>query len=87
MYECIASVAKKDISIFQGMDFDWCVQPDIGLPKPDAVIYLNRAIDVSSQSDSFGEERYEDLNFQKTVAEMFKKLESPDWKVSELMLF
>ena len=28
-------------SVAQGLDMDWCTQADIGLPKPDCVIYLH----------------------------------------------
>lgn len=70
----------------QGMDLNWCVQPDVGLPKPDAVIYLTREIKDAAQCENYGDERYENVKFQQTVAEMYKKLSCSDWKVSFSML-
>jgi len=66
----------------QGMDFNWCVQPDIGLPKPDVVIYLTRDVSAAAGSDSYGDERYENLKFQSNVAEMYDRLKSSEWRVS-----
>lgn len=60
-------------SVSNGIPFDWCITSDIGLPKPDYVIYITR----DAKFD--GEERYEHAQFQQLVADCFNKMISPDW--------
>ncbi|KAL5005126.1 hypothetical protein ScPMuIL_018582 [Solemya velum] len=65
----------------QGFDIDWCKQPDVGLPRPDAVFYLNLGMEAASKRQSYGEERYEKLEFQTKVAKNFQLLADPSyWK-------
>ena len=45
--------------------------PDIGLPLPDIVFFLNLSIDEISKRGDFGNERYEKLDFQKKVLSNF----------------
>jgi len=63
------------------MDLSWCKQPEVGLPKPDAVLYLTLPADVATQRQSFGDERYENLAMQNETAKVFKKLISAEWTV------
>lgn len=65
----------------QGMSLHWCLQPDIGLPRPDAVIFLSLDTSVAVNRASYGNERYENVAFQRRVADVFKQLKSPYWKV------
>jgi len=69
------SASKKD------MDLSWCKQSEVGLPKPDAVLYLTLPSDVASKRQSFGEERYENIEMQKEVTKVFEKLISTEWMV------
>jgi len=57
------------------------MQPDVGLPQPDAVIFLSLNAEAAVQRASYGSERYENIAFQQRVAEVFKQLQSPYWKV------
>ena len=58
----------------KGLDFDWWVQPDKGLPQPDLVLFVNTtAAEITSRS-GFGDERYEREEFQEKVYEAFQKL-------------
>jgi len=61
----------------------WCIQPDIGLPQPDAVLFLSLNTDAAVQRDSYGNERYENVAFQRRVADIFTRLKSPYWKACE----
>lgn len=63
------------------MSLHWCMQPDVGLPQPDAVIFLSLDTDAAVQRASYGNERYENVAFQRRVADVFKQLKSPHWKV------
>lgn len=63
-----------------GMSLHWCMQPDVGLPQPDAVIFLSLDADAAVHRDSYGSERYENIAFQRRVADVFKQLKSPYWE-------
>ncbi|MEN2499763.1 MAG: hypothetical protein MHMPM18_003952 [Marteilia pararefringens] len=64
------------------MNFNWCLEPEIGLPKPDIVIYLERSLEAAKNSEAYGEEIYEKVEFQRKVGESFKKLIDPEyWEV------
>mmetsp|Transcript_38264 Transcript_38264/g.43862 ORF Transcript_38264/g.43862 Transcript_38264/m.43862 type:complete len:137 (-) Transcript_38264:3-413(-) len=51
----------------KGLDFDWCVQPDKGLPQPDLVLFINTSPTEIASRSGFGEERYEKEEFQTKV--------------------
>lgn len=59
----------------------WCKQPDIGLPRPDAIVYLTLSSEAAAQRGNYGEERYEQTDFQKKVADNFAALTEDSWKV------
>lgn len=61
---------------------NWCKQPDVGLPKPDLVIYLTLSQEEAARRGGFGTERYERTEFQNKVAENFEAIREKDWKVS-----
>lgn len=65
----------------QGFNIDWCRQPDIGLPRPDTVLYLTLTSEAAAKRGGFGEERYEQTDFQKSVANKFEILKDADWQV------
>lgn len=60
----------------------WCKNPDRGLPNPDVVFYLDISIKDAQTRGSFGDERYEKVEFQERVADIYKQLGSNDWKVN-----
>lgn len=65
----------------KGFDVTWCKNPDRGLPNPDVVFYLDISINDAQTRGSFGDERYEKVEFQERVADIYKQLRSNDWKV------
>ena len=68
----------------QGLDLDWCKNPDIGLPKPDTVIYLNLTKEAAAGRSEFGDERYENIDFQdKAKKKFFELMDKSYWKVLE----
>ncbi|KAI0217690.1 Thymidylate kinase, partial [Lamellibrachia satsuma] len=75
-YSGVAYSAAK-----QGIDMSWCRQTEIGLPKPDAVMFLQLSPEAASKRDGFGEERYEQKEFQDKVAQNYNKLKDESWKV------
>lgn len=67
-----------------GFSLDWCKNPDVGLPKPDLVMFLQLSPADAALRGQFGEERYETSAFQKTVQQKFEHLmkdPSVNWQV------
>ncbi|XP_020614792.1 thymidylate kinase-like [Orbicella faveolata] len=69
----------------KGFDVTWCKNPDRGLPNPDVVFYLDISIKDAQTRGSFGDERYEKVEIQERVADIYKQLRSDDWKVVDAM--
>ena len=62
----------------KGYDMQWCFSSEVGLPKPDAVIYMDLTVDEALTRGGFGNERYEKEAFQRTVADLFVTLADND---------
>ncbi|XP_012517399.1 PREDICTED: thymidylate kinase [Propithecus coquereli] len=70
--------AKENFSL------DWCKQPDVGLPKPDLVLFLQLRLADAALRGEFGQERYEDRAFQERALQCFQQLmgdETVNWKI------
>lgn len=68
---------------------NWCKKPDIGLPKPDLVMFLKLSPSEAALRGQFGNERYETSGFQKLVQQRFEELmkdPSVNWKVRVYLL-
>lgn len=65
----------------KGYDLDWCKGPDKGLPIPDMVIYLKLSVEEASKRGNYGEERYENKEFQTNVANVFETLRERNWRM------
>ena len=61
------------------MTIDWCKQPDVGLPKPDLVCFLDVSEEVAMKRADFGGERYEMTDFQRKVRGNYEKLRDSSW--------
>ena len=60
--------------------------PEVGLPSPDVVLFLDMSIEQAKERGNFGEERYEKEAFQRTVRQRFQQLMETDnsnvpWKI------
>lgn len=67
-----------------GFLLDWCMQPDVGLPKPDLVMFLQLNPAEAALRGQFGKERYETSVFQRTVQQRFEQLmkdQTVNWQV------
>ncbi|OMO73413.1 Thymidylate kinase [Corchorus olitorius] len=69
----------------KGLDFEWCKAPEIGLIAPDLVLYLDITPEKAAERGGYGGERYEQLEFQKKVAQRYKLLEDSSWKFDPLL--
>lgn len=54
--------------------YDWLYGPDRGLPKPDLTLFLTISLEELSSRKGYGEERYEQIEFQKKVKKSFLKI-------------
>lgn len=61
-----------------GICADWCMTPDVGLPKPDLVVFLELNPTESCLRGRFGTERYETHEFQAAVQQKFRHLTRED---------
>ncbi|XP_075883385.1 thymidylate kinase [Nelusetta ayraudi] len=57
-----------------GFSVDWCKQPEVGLPKPDLVMFLKLSPAEAALRGQYGQERYETSIFQLAVQEKFDQL-------------
>ena len=64
-----------------GQSLEWCKGPDVGLPKPDIVFFLDIPMEEAAKRGDYGAERYEKEEFQAKVRQHFLSLADPDWKV------
>ena len=66
----VYSAAKQN----PDLPLSWARTPDSGLPKPDAVIFLDLAEEIAQQRGGWGGERYEKADLQRRVRDLFKGL-------------
>jgi len=66
----------------KGIDVEWCKNPDRGLPRPDVVVYMKLSIEDAAKRGEYGQERYENVQFQRKVQSIFEEhLKEPGWVV------
>lgn len=58
------------------LSYEWCKAPDVSLPAPDCVIFLDVSPEVAQQRGGYGEERYEKEEMQIRVREIFREIEA-----------
>ncbi|KAE8776914.1 Thymidylate kinase [Hordeum vulgare] len=68
-------------SAAKGLDIGWCKAPEVGLLAPDLVIYLDVQPEKAAERGGYGGERYERVEFQKSVAGHYHSLRDSTWKV------
>ena len=74
-YSGIAYTAAK------GIEVDWCIATEKGLPLPDVIVYLKfKDLDGLKNRDGYGEEIYEKIEFQQKVKNVYEEsLVTEDW--------
>mmetsp|Transcript_12015 Transcript_12015/g.26362 ORF Transcript_12015/g.26362 Transcript_12015/m.26362 type:complete len:254 (+) Transcript_12015:1-762(+) len=60
------------------LGLEWCIAPDVGLPAPDCVIFLDLEQDEAEKRGGYGGERYEKRDLQMRVRKRFAELQSLD---------
>lgn len=66
----VYSAAKGNATL----SMDWARQSDVGLPRPDTVVFLDISPEKAQQRGGFGEEKYETSEMQKRVRILFSEL-------------
>ncbi len=67
-------------STAKGLEWDWCRAADAGLPKPDAVIYLDLPLSKQAERSGWGKERFEKSEFQENVARAYNAMRADNWR-------
>jgi len=62
-----------------GRSLNWCQQADVGLPKPDCIIFLKVSKQQQEQRSDWGKERFESKEFQQRVCANYEKLRDDTW--------
>ncbi|GAA5932795.1 bifunctional thymidylate/uridylate kinase [Sporobolomyces koalae] len=61
-------------SVIKGLSWDWCKSPDVGLPRPDLVLFLSISPETARVRSGFGQERYETQEIQDRVRTVFQHM-------------
>jgi dTMP kinase len=70
-------------SAAKGLSLDWCWSPEVGLPRPDLIIFMHIDEAEAAKRGQYGQERYEKSDFQRQVNEKFAVLRERGQKVKE----
>ncbi|CAJ0606703.1 unnamed protein product [Cylicocyclus nassatus] len=77
---CFSGVAYSIAKDYSGMDSHWVRQADIGLPKPDVVLFFEVSPEVVKQRGGYGQERLESDQLQRKVHLAMKELQKSYWQ-------
>ncbi|XP_043835517.1 thymidylate kinase-like [Dromiciops gliroides] len=67
----------------ENFSLEWCKQPDVGLPKPDLILFLKLSSWEAAKRRDFGKEHYKNNAFQEKYLPRFYQLmkdDSLNWK-------
>ena len=70
-YSGIVYSAAKGV---EGLDMQWAKRPDVGLPRPDGVVFLDLSAEKAQERGGFGDEKYETRQMQERVRTLFTEL-------------
>ena len=66
---------KSSPSTSSPLTYEWCRAPDVSLPAPDLTLFLDISPEqAAKEREGYGEERYEKLEMQARVCEVFGKI-------------
>ena len=68
------------------LDLQWARQCDVGLPRPDKVIFLDLEPEQVEQRGGFGDEKYEKKEMQKEVRWEFLRLRHTPGESSDMIV-
>lgn len=70
-YSGIVYSAAKQLP---SMSLEWCRNPDVGLPRPDLVLFLHISPEDAAKRGGYGTERYEKKSMQDRVRVLFEEV-------------
>lgn len=76
----VYSAAKNNPSL----SLSWAQTCDVGLPKPDVVVFLDLEAEEAEKRGGYGEEKYEKREMQLRVRELFRSLKEFDGDEREM---
>ncbi|KAG4424343.1 hypothetical protein IFR04_002584 [Cadophora malorum] len=76
----VYSAAKNNPSL----SLSWAQTCDVGLPKPDVVVFLDLEAEEAEKRGGYGEEKYEKREMQLRVRELFRSLKEVDGDEREM---
>ncbi|KAF9529641.1 thymidylate kinase-domain-containing protein [Crepidotus variabilis] len=56
------------------LSFEWCLNPEKGLPAPDLVLFLDITPEIARKRGGYGQERYEKEEMQFRVRKLFQRI-------------
>lgn len=65
---------QSSSDILQGISYEWCRTPDVGLPAPDLVLFFDLSPEAARLRGAYGEERYESTVIQTAVRGIFAQI-------------
>jgi dTMP kinase len=78
----VYSAAKNNMTL----DLQWARQSDVGLPRPDKVVFLDLEPEQAEKRGGFGDEKYEKREMQKEVRWEFLRLRSTPQECSDMII-
>lgn len=75
----VYSAAKQNPSL----PLSWARSPEVGLPRPDLVLFLDLSPETAQERGGWGEERYEQAEMQERVRKLFGALKEGPGEESE----
>ena len=70
-----ALLQQSSPSTSSPLTYEWCRAPDVSLPAPDLTLFLDISPEqAAKQREGYGEERYEKLEMQVRVREVFGRI-------------
>ena len=73
-YSGVAYSASKE-----GLNYQWCRQLDVGLPRPDQVFFLEIQPETAALRAGYGIDRYEDIDTQYAALTNYTKMWENSW--------
>lgn len=67
------------------LSLSWARSPEVGLPRPDLVIFLDLDAEEAARRGGYGEEKYEKKDVQDNVQELFYTLKESQHEEAEDM--
>lgn len=75
----VYSAAKQN----PALSLSWARSPEVGLPRPDLVLFLDLSPEKAKERGGWGEERYEKAEMQEKVKRLFWELKEGTGEESE----